>query len=256
MGELCSVVVHLVPYSVEDGGDLLSGVGGGEFLWVGDVLVVGDTSVLTGLEVVGIDEPVGLVAGLDDRAVEVDVEVGGGLVLVISSTVDVVDAEAHAGILVDVDGKLGVEVVLAVVAVATLMVGDVGDGLVGVSEMEGADGGQEEVVGLRKDEVVHLGAQGEDLCLSGRAEVAEVVVEALDAVGEGGVLEGMVEGVGSYRVGEPGVGVNGPGAYAGLSLSLLFLLCLLLLVGIGSCHAAVLSVANMLTHGGECHKDG
>ena len=109
----------------------------------------------------------GLVAVLYGGAVEIEVEVGGGLILMIAPAIDIVDAEAQACVFVGIDGKLGCEVVLAIVAVATLMLGDVGDGLIGVGEMPSLQGFEEKVIRLCKDEIVHLRAQGEHLGLAG-----------------------------------------------------------------------------------------
>ena len=202
-------------FFVEDGfgaGDIGKEAAGGE--------AIGAESGLAGADDVGEVEAVGFVEGFAEEEagnVEADVaEVGGG-------------GEAALGELVDVEGKLGLDVGVGILGVvdrgteALFEAGELdGDGKVdggavadGVADVmgEGADGEGEFVGGLgvaqkREDEVAGadvVGEVGEELVAEG------VVAEVLDSTATVGVAVGLLD----LRLGEMGEALEQDGADGG-----------------------------------------
>ena len=161
-----------------------------------DVVVVGDTTVLRDLLVIGRHEQVGFVAVAEVAAVHRVVEVGSALRVVVAAAVDVVEVKAEAEPLARVHAKLRGEVVVAIGAVATLVVAQVGERREGVGEMEVARLREEVVVGLREEEVAVGGAVDEDSVDAGRSLVAGGVVLTAQTFGEHGVHVHVGQGVG------------------------------------------------------------
>ena len=129
-----SLVVVLLPRGAEVDRDILAA----ELLlvqpWLCDVAVVHQAAVLGVLHVVGID--IGMhavvVAAIVaiDRSAELAVLLGG----VVSTCIIIVQTEANAGYLVDVGGEIASDTFFTVLLVAVGVVGNVGDGTLGVGE--------------------------------------------------------------------------------------------------------------------------
>ena len=116
-------------------------------------------------------------------AIEDAVEVGRVLVFVVAAAVEVVQFEAHAQSLSRIGGKEGGDAVLAVLFVAAGVVGKVGDGRLGVGELQSLHAFQEEVVGTGEEELLAIGGHivEEQTAGAGRAEVARGVVLATES---------------------------------------------------------------------------
>ena len=91
-------------------------------LWVGDIVVVGDTAVLSRLAMVGREQGMHLIFVADIRGKERCTEVGGALVLIVTSGIVVVEVETDAQPLVGIDSKFSVDMVFTVLLVATVVV--------------------------------------------------------------------------------------------------------------------------------------
>ena len=174
----------------QPGGDVLRTAHVFHFIGTGDVVVVGDTAVLVHFEEIVIVGGMHLVFLADIASKHACVEVRGGLVGIIAAPVKVVDVEADGQPLVDVDGEVGLEAILTVDFATRLIVGQVGERYVAV--------GEEQVTGL----YVKTGQGSNEDCrifivvpleenarLTGRAEVAQVVVVPLHTFHQISVLE-------------------------------------------------------------------
>ena len=171
----------------------------GHLLGAGDVAVVGDTAVFVHLQEVVVVHGLHLVLLANVAGKEAGVEVGGGLVGVVATAVEVVNVEAESQALVGIDREVGFEALFAVHLAAGLVVGQVGVGNVAVGEVH-LVGAQPEAGERLQEEgyVVACGALVEVARLPGRAQVSQVVVVSFHAFHEVGVLEVEVGRVGGY----------------------------------------------------------
>ena len=140
--------VVAVPVLAEHGGNLVLGECRLLALRVCDIQVVDDTSVLARLAVVERPKQVHLVAVANVRREEGRAEAGVVVIVVIAQGIMVVQVKAYAEALVDVDAKLGIDMVLAVLLVATRLIIDARIGRKGVNEQE--------LVGLLDGKAVRL----------------------------------------------------------------------------------------------------
>lgn len=106
-----------------DSGGLVLFLSSGHVFGTGDVLVVCNTAVLVHLQEKVVVDCLYLVFLADIAAEQSCIEVRGGLVLVITAPVQIVDVEAKCQLLVDVDGEVGLEAFFTVHFVAGLVVG-------------------------------------------------------------------------------------------------------------------------------------
>ena len=118
------------------------------------------------------------------------VEVGGTLIAIVASGIRVVEVEAYVEALVGIDGKLGIDVILAVGLITTVVVEDVGIGREGVHEEELLRPFLHKAVGLRKDEdIIDDRTIDEDSAQARCVVVTRSVVLAIGTCVEGGVHE-------------------------------------------------------------------
>ena len=198
VGEVEGVDIEFVPRLTEEDGHIGRSVFGRIGFGSVDIVVVLNTTVLGIFEVVTVVHGVQYVALVAVGAVEDAVEMGRVLVFVVAAAVEVVQFESHAQAFPRIGGKEGGDAVLAVLFVAAGVVGKVGDGRLGVGELQSLHAFQEEVVGAGEEELLAIDGHivEEQTAGAGRAEVARGVVRALAAFGEGIVLETVGEGVG------------------------------------------------------------
>ena len=118
------------------------------------------------------------------------IEVGGTLIAIVASGIRVVEVEAYVEALVGIDGKLGIDVILAVGLITTVVVENVGIGREGVHEEELLGPFLHKAVGLRKDEdIVDDRTIDEDSAQARCVVVTRSVVLAIGTCVEGGVHE-------------------------------------------------------------------
>ena len=94
-----------------------------------------------------------LVALADVGAEECAVEVGGGLTGIVAAPVEIVELEAQAKALVHISGENAADTVLAVTAASGLVVSNVREGRLRVSEKQLLGLGQEKVVRSFEDKL-------------------------------------------------------------------------------------------------------
>ncbi len=153
LGEEDVLVVVAVPVAREHGGYLRGVKRLVERLGMGDVVIIGDTTILGYLLMVGRHQQVRLIAVAQVRAIHGIVEMGGRLAVVIATTIEIIELKAHAQALARIHTKLRGEMVLTIGAVATVVVSEVGEGREGVGEMEIAHWRDEIIVGVGKQEL-------------------------------------------------------------------------------------------------------
>ena len=191
VGEEDVIVVVAVPRAFQVRGDVGGRVGGrrGDVFRTDDVAVVRDAAVFGHLHVVLAEQEVIVVLvaliGGEERAVEERRR----LVVVHAAAVYVVKAEAEVQAPPRVHPEVGHEAVFAVLLVAAREVGQVGEGRLGVHEMILVHRHQEVVIRVGEDELRGRLAVEEDARQAGGADVAQVVVLAVEPVGELDVLE-------------------------------------------------------------------
>ena len=181
---------------------------------VGDVVVVDDTPTLRILAVVCRGQEVHLVAVAAIGAKQRATEVRRVLLLVVASSIVVVQVEAEAGPLACIDGEFSLHVVFAVQLVATVVVADVGVGRQGVGEEEVVRFYGGVVVGLREVELTRCRPVDEDTVLARRVVVARRVVFPVQSRVVDGVLVEMRHGVQLSRAYVSESAVYGPCPYA------------------------------------------
>lgn len=96
------------------------------------------------------------------------IEMRDALILEESSRIVVVKVEANADFLTCVYCELGIDVVFAILPVATVVIRKIGDGGEGVGEMPLVRCAMHLIVGLCENELVVFGAVNEDARESGR----------------------------------------------------------------------------------------
>ena len=120
----------------------------------------------------------------------------GALVLVMATAVDVVEFEPYSQTFAGIHCKLGFEMVFAVGAVATLVVGDVGERRQSVGKQEFVHRRDEEVVGLGKHKLLWCSIVDEYPVVSWCPKIARRTVFASHSCGEYRVHEHVSQGVG------------------------------------------------------------
>lgn len=115
-------------------GGLVLFLSSGHVFGTGDVLVVCNTAVLVHLQEKVVVDCLYLVFLADIATEQTCIEVRGGLVLVITASVQIVDVKAKCQLLVDVDGEVGLEAFFTVHFAAGFVVGKIGVRHVAVGE--------------------------------------------------------------------------------------------------------------------------
>ena len=199
VGEEEMLVVVAVPYIRQDRWNLVLGEVLRETLGVGDIGIVGDAAILFDLLVTVGEDSVHVVFVAGIRTEYGSVEMRLVLVLEIAPGVSIFEVEAEVQALVDVDGELSVDMVLAagLVAAVVVLYGGIGRERVHEEMLVGLS--LHEAVGLGKGEVIVVGTVDEDTAQAGRVVAAGVVVLAIHTVVERGVHEEVGHGVGLSR---------------------------------------------------------
>ena len=148
MGQEQTLLVVAVPVALHDDGNLAVLIALREDFGVGDILVVGNTAVLSGLLMDERQQGVHLVLVAKVRCVDIGIEVRVVLILEIAAGIEVVEVETEAQTLAEVSREAGVDVVLAVGLVAAVVVGHVGDGRQRVGEVPLVGLGEHLTVGV------------------------------------------------------------------------------------------------------------
>ena len=117
-----------------DSGGLVLFLSSGHVFGTGDVLVVCNTAVLVHLQEKVVVDCLYLIFLADIATEQTCIEVRGGLVLVITASVQIVDVKAKCQLLVDVDGEVGLEAFFTVHFAAGFVVGKIGVRHVAVGE--------------------------------------------------------------------------------------------------------------------------
>ena len=139
------------------------------------------------------------------------VEVRYVLIAVVASGIGVVEVEANVKGFMGIDSKLGIDMVLAVSLVATVVVEYVGIGRQGVHKQESLRPFLYKGVGRGEDEdIIDHRAVDEDPAQAGGVVASRVVVLSIDAVVEGGVHEEVGHGVRHSRNHIAELPVDGP----------------------------------------------
>ena len=113
----------------------------------------------------------------------------------IAQSVMVVEVEAHTEFLAGIDTKLGMQVVFAVLLVATLVVADVGKGRQGVEKQELVRLYRRKGVGLCEIELADMGTVNEDTAHTGCIVVAGGIILTIETSIVDAVLIKMGNGV-------------------------------------------------------------
>ena len=185
-----------VPVLLQHGRNLVLGIGVFEEFGVLDVVVVGNASVLRRLLMQGREQQVCLVSVAQVRSPHGVLEVRGALAVVVATSVLIVESESHAQSFSRVDGKHRLEVVLAVGTVSAAVERHVGDGRVGVGEVEFADGRADAVEGLCEDKLPLVQPSvDKDTVDAWRPQIAQRVVFSPQSRGERGVHVHVLQGV-------------------------------------------------------------
>ena len=153
------------------------------FFGASDVEVVLDASVFRHLQVIEVDVGVHVVAIAQIVAKDVASKLAVGLVIVISTSVEVVELHAYACLLVDVRGEVGVHSLLSVSAIAHFVVGKIGHGREGVGEAEVAKSANQEIEGLEEELRIAGVAMEEDAAQAWRTQITEDVVFTIISAG-------------------------------------------------------------------------
>ena len=170
------LVVISVPVLLQYGRDFIAGEIIGILFRMLDIVIIGDTSVLGHLLVIGTEEEVCLISVAQIRGPHGVLEVGSTLCIVVSSAVFVVETESTTQLLVGIHCKDSLEVVFSVGTVTTTVQRHVGDRRVGVGEMEVAHGRYDVVVWFREHEVTLRTSVDEDTVDSCSTHVAQCVI--------------------------------------------------------------------------------
>ena len=203
MGEEDVLVVVAIPVLLQHGRNFVGGETLGEELRMLDVVIIGDTSVLRHLLVIGAEEEVRLVAVAQIRSPHRIFEVRRALCIVVAATVFVVESESATQLLVGIHRKDCLEVILTIGSVTAAIQCDVGDRRVGVGEVEVTHRGNDVVVWLGEDEVaLRVASVDEDAVDAGGTHIAQGVVLSAQSFGEGSVLVHCLHGV---HHGSPGI---------------------------------------------------
>ncbi len=118
------------------------------------------------------------------------IEVGGTLIAIVASGIGVVEVEAYVETLVGIDGKLGIDVILAVGLITTVVVEYIGIGREGVHKEELLRPFLHKAVGLGKDEDIIDDRTIDKDSAQARCVVAtSTVVLAIGTCIEGGIHE-------------------------------------------------------------------
>ena len=127
-----------------------------ETLWIGDIFVIFYAAVLRHLQVVVVDIGVHVVAVAKIVAKKRAAELAVGLVVIVATSVEVVGLESYARLFVDVCGKIGMQPLLSIGAVAHLVIRQISEGGECVGETEIVESAYEERVGPKKHRSMHL----------------------------------------------------------------------------------------------------
>lgn len=159
--------------------------------------------------------------------------------LIVAASIDIIEPESQTKPLAGIDGKQSLEMVFAVVLVATFLIGQVRDRRERIGEMELINGCVEEVIGLREEELLRLRPVNVYAVHAWRTEVSERVVFTVFAFVEDGVHIHVLKGIGLGRLPVAKPAVNRP--YIEPSGRIMVLLEAIFLVGIfGTGEVAVL----------------
>ena len=196
MGEEDVLIVVAIPVLLQHGRYFVGGETLGEKLRMLDVVIIGNTSVLRHLLVVGAEKEVRLIAVAQIRSPHRIFEVRRALCIVVAATVFVVESESATQLLVGIHRKDCLEVILTVGSVTAAIQRDVGDRRVGVGEVEVAHGGDDIIVWFREHKVaLRIAAVDEDTVDAGGTHVAQGVVLSAQSFREGGILVHCLHGV-------------------------------------------------------------
>ena len=206
--------VLIVPVRLEHNGYLLSCVGILVCLGVDYVVVIGYASVLCHLHVVEGHIEICLIALSLIGSPEGVVKEGRALVVVIASTIEVIELKAETEALVDISGEEHPHVVLSVGLVATGGIEEVGNGRESIGIEQFGRLGKEISVGLEIGIAREEVAVGGKACYAWGAEVARSVVFAIPACGEYTVHEEALDGITLCWHDIAELLVNSPDAYA------------------------------------------
>ena len=193
------LVVISVPVLLQHRGNLVGRKRLVEHLRMGDIRVVGDTSILRHLLMVGGKEQVSLIALTEITSPHGVVEVGRVLRVVVATPVEVVKLETEAPSLARIDSEESPKVVLTIDAVSRRVVVQQGDRRQGGSKVEILGLHEEVVVRIHEEEVRLLPAVDEDTRLPWRPEVAQRVILPILPRSEDGVHIHKGEGIGHGR---------------------------------------------------------
>ena len=208
------LIVVTVPVLLEYGGYFVLRKVVGEGFGVGDIFIVGDTTVLGGFLVVHRDQEMHLIFVTQIGTEDGGVEMRCSLILEIAAGIVVIEVEAETYAFAGIDGKLYVEAVLTKQLVTAVVVGGTGIGrqCVHKPELVGLD--IKETVGVGEDEGTALTAVDEDTAQACSVVGSSGVIIAVESCIERGVHKQVGQGVGLYKNHITELPVDSPGIKA------------------------------------------
>ena len=166
-----------------------------ERLGVGHILIAHKTSVLCRLLMGRVEEEVHLVLIAQIRREYRGIEVRDVLIAEITTSVGIIQIETHVETLAGIHGKLGVDMILTIYLVATIVIEYAGIGRQRIHKQELVGLLVHEAVGLCKDEVAHGLAINQDTTQTGCVVTTRGVVITIDTRIERGVRKEVGQGV-------------------------------------------------------------
>ena len=191
-----------VPVLRQHGGDFILRILFLLGLWMGDVVIVDDTAVLSGLSMIERTEEVHLVSVTSIIGVYRGTEMGCALIVIVAHSIVVVKVESQPHVFVDVDTKFRIDVVLTMLLVATVVVGNIRVWRQGVHKLKLVRLLRGIAISVGKEKGAHVRTVYENTALTGCVVVAYRIVFSIDTSVVDGILEQVVQRV---RDGRPNI---------------------------------------------------
>ena len=161
-----TIIIVAVPMLLQEDGNLVSIERLTRELGVGDIVVVGNTSILRSLLMIGGVDGMQLILIAPITCIEGSTEMTHTLILVVTAGISIVHVEAYAQTFADINSEFGVEMVFTILFVATVIVGEVGDRGEGLREMTFIGGLHHLVINIKEPKLRLLPAVYEDAVLA------------------------------------------------------------------------------------------
>ena len=148
------LVVITVPVFRHHHRDLFQRIALREDFRMGDVVIIGDTSVLCHLLVIGREEDMGLIVVTEIRAVHRIVKMRSALTGIVATGIEIVDIESYTQPLSGIHTKLGYKMVLTVHTVTATVITQIGKWRQRIGKMKLCRILHKKVVRLYKEEIL------------------------------------------------------------------------------------------------------